>query len=165
MRLRREKDHRFFVSATQDGVREVRPFYKSDGALRQGQRHDPHPRARRWREKAENVLDSYFSGRVRRFSIPCDLQGLTPFTHAVLKITCRIPYGEVRSYRWIAESVGRPKAARAVGNALARNPVPILIPCHRVVRSNGSLGGYALGSKWKKMLLEMENKHARRLQS
>ena len=165
MRLRREKNHRLVVSATQEGIREVRPVNKSGGSPRRMQRHDPHLRARHWREKAENALDSYLSGRIRRFSIPCDLQGLTPFTHAVLKTTCRIPYGEVRSYRWIAEIVGRPKAARAVGNALARNPVPILIPCHRVVRSNGSLGGYALGTKWKRMLLKMEKKHAGRLQS
>jgi O-6-methylguanine DNA methyltransferase len=88
--------------------------------------------------------------------VPCDLSELAGFTRAVLRITARIPYGQVRSYRWIAERLGRPKASRAVGNALARNPVPIIIPCHRVTRSDGALGGYALGLGWKIRLLKLE---------
>ncbi len=158
MKARREKALRLFVSATQHGVREVRPLNPKGTPL--WQRHDRHPLARRWRVKAKKELGSYLRGRARSFSIPCDLQGLTPFTHAVLKTACQIPYGEVRSYRWLAEHIGRPKATRAVGNALARNPIPIIIPCHRVVRSNGSLGGYALGLDRKRMLLEMERKYA-----
>jgi methylated-DNA-[protein]-cysteine S-methyltransferase len=78
----------------------------------------------------------------------------------VLKAATQIPYGEVRSYRWLAQRLGKPKAARAVGNALARNPIPIIIPCHRVVRSNGTIGGYAFGTALKKRLLEMEKEHS-----
>ncbi|MCH7568969.1 MAG: methylated-DNA--[protein]-cysteine S-methyltransferase [Deltaproteobacteria bacterium] len=110
---------------------------------------------------AKGELDAYFTGQLCRFSTPCDLRGLPPFTQAVLNIASKIPYGEVRSYRWVAEQLGSPKAARAVGNALARNPIPIIIPCHRVVRTDGSLGGYALGLDWKRRLLELERSHCR----
>lgn len=113
----------------------------------------------RWKRTAQREIGAYFSGRLRSFSALCDLDGLPPFTRAVLKITARIPYGEIRSYRWIANKLGKPRASRAVGNALARNPIPIIIPCHRVVRSDGSLGGYALGLDWKKRLLELERSH------
>lgn len=112
----------------------------------------------RWRRVAENELAGYFSGKTRFFSALCDLDRLSPFTRAVLKATAEIPYGEVRSYRWIAEKIGKPGAARAVGNALARNPIPIIIPCHRVVRSDGTIGGFALGAGWKKRLLALERK-------
>jgi methylated-DNA-[protein]-cysteine S-methyltransferase len=81
---------------------------------------------------------------------------------AVLRVTSRTPHGEVRSYRWVAQCLKKPKGTRAVGNALARNPIPIIIPCHRVVRNDGTLGGFALGVKWKKRLLELENPERRR---
>jgi methylated-DNA-[protein]-cysteine S-methyltransferase len=110
---------------------------------------------------AKEELSAYFTGQLRSFSTPSDLSGLPLFTQAVLKITAKIPYGEVRSYRWVAERLGKPKATRAVGNALARNPIPIIIPCHRVVRADGSLGGYALGLDWKRKLLELEQSHSR----
>ena len=84
-------------------------------------------------------------------------QGLTSFQWKVLKATLKIPFGETRSYKWIAEQVDSPKAVRAVGQALRRNPYPIMIPCHRVIRENGSLGGYAGGpSDRKKELLDQE---------
>ena len=81
---------------------------------------------------------------------------LTVFEKKVLKITSRIPLGQVRSYKWVARKVGRPRATRAVGQALNKNPYPIIIPCHRVIRSDGSLGGYAKGKKLKKKLLLFE---------
>ena len=112
----------------------------------------------RWRRMAEKELAGYFSGKTRSFSALCDLKSLPPFTRAVLKTTAEIPYGQVRSYRWIAAKLGKPGAARAVGNALARNPIPIIIPCHRVVRSDGAIGGFALGTGWKKRLLALEQK-------
>ncbi|MGH7817699.1 MAG: methylated-DNA--[protein]-cysteine S-methyltransferase, partial [Candidatus Binatia bacterium] len=87
-----------------------------------------------------------------------DITRLSSFTQAVLKQTLRIPYGQVRTYKWLAARLGKPKAARAVGNALARNPLPIIIPCHRVVRGDGSIGRFALGSEWKKRLSELEKK-------
>ncbi len=85
-----------------------------------------------------------------------DLQHLSDFQRAVLLKTMQIPRGEVRPYSWIAAQIGSPKAVRAVGTALARNPVPLLIPCHRVVRSDGMIGDYALGSPNKRRILENE---------
>lgn len=82
-----------------------------------------------------------------------DLRHLTEFERAVLTKTLEIPAGEVRPYRWIAHEIGRDKAVRAVGSALGRNPVPLLIPCHRVVKSDGSLGEYSLGGAPNKVLL------------
>jgi len=82
---------------------------------------------------------------------------LTKFQWKVLKVTANIPLGETRSYQWVAKRVGSPKAVRAVGQALRRNPYPLIIPCHRVIKSDGSLGGYAGGSGEKKAeLLERE---------
>ncbi len=150
-----------FIAATQDGVEEVRLGNGSGTkAVRQRSKKSP-PSAHRWKIKAQKELRSYLSGRTKNFSTPCDLRGLTAFTHAVLKAATKIPYGEVRSYGWLAQRLGNPRAARAVGNALARNPIPIIIPCHRVVRSNGNLGGYALGTALKKRLLKLEERHSR----
>ena len=149
-----------FIAATQDGVDEVRLGRGSRTMVSSQHAKNSHPSAHRWRVKAQKELRSYLRGRSRSFSTPCDLRGLPAFTHAVLKAATQIPYGEVRSYRWLAQRLGKPKAARAVGNALARNPIPIIIPCHRVVRSNGTIGGYALGTGLKKRLLEMEKKHS-----
>lgn len=81
----------------------------------------------------------------RRARVPVDLRGRTPFESAVLRSASSIPYGEVRPYGWIAAEIGRPAAVRAVGTALANNPVPLVIPCHRVVRSDGTIGQYSLG--------------------
>ncbi len=78
------------------------------------------------------------------------------FYRKVWKVVAQIPKGEVRSYSWVAKKVGSPKAARAVGQALKNNPFPELIPCHRVIRKNGSLGGYSRGLKRKKLLLQSE---------
>ena len=87
----------------------------------------------------------------KRGKIRFDLESLSPFEQAVLRKALEIPRGEVRPYGWIAREIGRPKAVRAVGTALAKNPIPILIPCHRVIRSDGKIGNYALGGKGKKM--------------
>ncbi|MBJ7354289.1 MAG: MGMT family protein [Thermoleophilaceae bacterium] len=86
----------------------------------------------------------------------CDLDDLTPFTRRVLEATCEIPLGETRSYEWIAQSIGMPEAARAVRNALAANPVPLAIPCHRVLGRGGDVGEYALGAATKRALLSAE---------
>lgn len=94
--------------------------------------------------------------RGARADVTFDLSGLGAFERAVLEKTREIPPGEVRSYAWIAREIGRPGAVRAVGQALHRNPVPLLIPCHRVVRSDGTLGGYALGLEVKRRLLRLE---------
>ena len=88
--------------------------------------------------------------------VPIDLSGLGPFEQTVLPLLARIPRGEVRTYTWLAGEAGRPRAVRAVGNAMARNPVPLLLPCHRVVPSNGGIGNYGFGSPMKRTLLERE---------
>lgn len=103
-------------------------------------------------------LEEYFEGRRFGFDIPWDLGSLTPFQQAVLHATAEIPYGVVRSYKEIAEAVGKPHAARAVGQALGMNPIAIVIPCHRVIASDGTLGGYsgAGGLAVKEQLLRLE---------
>lgn len=101
-------------------------------------------------------LSQYFAGRRRRLDLPIDLAGVTPFTRSVLDATATIPFGEVATYHTIASWIGQPTASRAVGNALGRNPVPLIIPCHRVVRSDLSPGGFAGGSAIKRHLLRLE---------
>jgi methylated-DNA-[protein]-cysteine S-methyltransferase len=88
-----------------------------------------------------------------------DITELSPFEQSALRAAATIPPGEVRSYGWIAESIGQPTAARAVGRAMARNPVPLLYPCHRVVDANGALHQYAYGVELKARILEMEGYH------
>lgn len=80
------------------------------------------------------------------------------FTKKVFKAVMKIPLGEVRSYKWVAKSIGRPNAARAVGQILKHNPYPVIIPCHRVISSDGKIGGYVFGKKRKKLLLDLEGK-------
>lgn len=94
------------------------------------------------------------TGRARRLAF--DLRGLSDFEQAVLRKALDIPRGELRPYAWVAREIGRPKAVRAVGSALGHNPVPVLIPCHRVVRSDGKVGEYVFGSPMKRALLEAE---------
>ncbi len=86
---------------------------------------------------------------------------LTPFQQRVYAVVRRIPKGEVRSYQWVARQLGNPRAARAVGQALAHNPWPVRVPCHRVIRTDGSLGGYAWGLAKKRRLLAKERRTAR----
>ncbi|MEM3082917.1 MAG: methylated-DNA--[protein]-cysteine S-methyltransferase [Candidatus Caldarchaeum sp.] len=100
-------------------------------------------------------LGEYFEGVRRVFNVPIDLR-VSGFARKVLNAVASIPFGEVRSYRDVAVSVGSPKAYRAVGNAVARNPVPIIIPCHRVVKSDGSIGRYGGDENVKAWLLRHE---------
>jgi len=100
-------------------------------------------------------LGDYFAGRRQYFALPLSAQG-TAFQRSVWAALARIPYGEVRSYRDIAHSIGKPKAVRAVGAANGRNPLPIVVPCHRVIGSNGTLTGFAGGLPAKTYLLQLE---------
>ena len=103
------------------------------------------------------LLNLYFDGESVDFSeIPVQLAYATDFQQQVWNAIQQIPYGEVRSYQWIAEQIGKPKAVRAVGSAVGANPVSILKPCHRVIRSNGALGGYGGGLERKRQLLALE---------
>ena len=103
-------------------------------------------------------LKEYFSGQRRKFDLPVDLSSLTSFQREVLAVTIRIPWGEVWSYQRIAQEMGRPKSSHPVGQALGRNPIPIVIPCHRVIASDGGLGGYCgtAGLDLKRWLLRHE---------
>jgi methylated-DNA-[protein]-cysteine S-methyltransferase len=98
----------------------------------------------------------YFNGEPVDFDDKLDLSGATSFQQSVWRTVRHIPRGETRSYGWVASQIGLPNAARAVGQALKRNPVPIVIPCHRVVAGNGTLGGFSGGVKIKKFLLQLE---------
>jgi len=101
-------------------------------------------------------LQGYFDGEMLTFSDKLDLEGATAFQQVVWNATRSIPYGEVRSYAWVAKRIGRPGACRAVGGALARNRFPVIVPCHRVVASDGTLGGFGGGLGLKKHLLSLE---------
>ncbi|MFC2051215.1 methylated-DNA--[protein]-cysteine S-methyltransferase [Chloroflexota bacterium] len=102
-------------------------------------------------------LKAYFGGHRVSFPDKLDLSGATPFQRKVWEMTRLIPYGETRSYFWVAEQIKRPEAVRAVGQALGRNPLPIIVPCHRVVTSNGRLGGFSGGVEMKHYLLHLES--------
>ena len=107
--------------------------------------------------RAQELLDRYFAGEPLDVSeIPIRIDWGTSFQKKVWNTIQRIPYGEVCSYKWIAERIGNPKAVRAVGSAVGANPVSILRPCHRVIRSNGALGGYGGGLERKHQLLTLE---------
>jgi methylated-DNA-[protein]-cysteine S-methyltransferase len=107
-------------------------------------------------ERARMQLAEYFAGERRAFDLPLAAQG-TSFQTAVWQALARIPFGELRSYRDIARAIGRPSAVRAVGAANGRNPLPIVVPCHRVIGSDGSLTGFAGGLDAKRVLLALEN--------
>lgn len=107
--------------------------------------------------RARALLTGYFAGEsLDACEIPIHVDTGTPFQKQVWNIIQQIPYGAVQSYQWIADQIGKPKAVRAVGNAVGANPVSILIPCHRVIRSNGALGGYGGGLERKRQLLALE---------
>jgi methylated-DNA-[protein]-cysteine S-methyltransferase len=102
-------------------------------------------------------LDEYFAARRTAFDLPLDWSLCTPFARRVLGATRRIPYGQVATYGEVAERAGSPGGSRAAGNALGSNPMPIVVPCHRVVRAGGALGGYTGGVERKELLLGLEH--------
>ncbi len=104
-------------------------------------------------------LDRFVAGKIDRVCADVDLTGFSSFRRRVFQVLQEIPYGEVRSYQWVAQKTGNPKASRAVGTACGSNPVPILIPCHRVIAKDGSLGGFSSGLKIKKWLLDLEQRN------
>ena len=112
--------------------------------------------ARKLCERAREELGEYFEGKRAFFSVPVDLSGAPDFQKKVLAAAGRIPFGEVRPYAWIAQRIGHPRAVRAVGTALGRNPVPFIVPCHRVLQTGGGLGGYLFGTDVKSRLLSLK---------
>lgn len=111
--------------------------------------------ADRFARQAAHELKEYFGGRRKTFAVPLDVAG-TPFQKKVWRALSEIPYGEVRSYGQIARRVGNARASRAVGSANGSNPVAIVVPCHRVISSDGTLGGYGGGLRNKSYLLQLE---------
>ncbi len=107
-------------------------------------------------DRVRRELDEYFGGRRQKFELPLDWTLVGAFGRRVLRVTSEIPYGGVLSYREVASDAGSPRGSRAAGNALGSNPIPIVIPCHRVLRSGGALGGYGGGLERKRWLLELE---------
>ena len=106
-------------------------------------------------KKTKQQLDQYFAGKRTSFDVALDLVG-TEFQVKAWRALCRIPFGKTISYGQQAANIKKPKAFRAVGSANGKNPIPIIVPCHRVVASDGTLGGYSLGLKMKKQLLALE---------
>jgi methylated-DNA-[protein]-cysteine S-methyltransferase len=107
-------------------------------------------------DDARRELDEYFAGDRRRFDLRLDWSLVRGFAQGVLRATARVPFGTVTTYRQMAEAAGSPRASRAAGNALGSNPIPIVVPCHRVLHSGGGLGGYAGGLDRKRYLLTLE---------
>ncbi|MHB1458507.1 MAG: methylated-DNA--[protein]-cysteine S-methyltransferase [Armatimonadota bacterium] len=111
---------------------------------------------------SKSVIDqisNYFTGTVLDFNLQVDYTDATTFEQKVWEAARKIPYGTTVSYTDLAQTIGNPNACRAVGNALGRNPVPVVVPCHRILRSDGTLGGFSAGLSWKEVLLNIERKN------
>jgi O-6-methylguanine DNA methyltransferase len=137
---------RLAIEASERGIRRV-TLTAGRGGLAGDRRHA---------ERARRELHEYLAGERTFFSVPVDLSGVPAFQAKVLAAAARIPFGEVVSYATLAERVGHPRAARAVGNALGANPVPVIVPCHRIVRGDGTWGHYVFGGALKTALLRLE---------
>ena len=109
-------------------------------------------------DRVRRELDEYFEGKRTGFDLPIDWSLTKGFTRRVLNATARIPFGELGTYASVAGEAGSPRAVRAAGNALGANPMPVVVPCHRVVRTGGALGGYTGGIERKEFLLRLEGR-------
>jgi O-6-methylguanine DNA methyltransferase len=138
---------RFHFDASERGITRLAYGRGRDSAAGRGRQHV---------ELAREELIEYLAGRRTFFTVPVDLGGVAEFQDRVLAEARRIPFGGVESYAALARRIGHPRAARAVGNALGANPVPVLVPCHRVIRGDGTWGRYAFGAALKTRLLELE---------
>lgn len=145
------------VTASERGVTAIERVSRASVASRAkvSPRTQVSPRAARHADTAVRQLREYFAGTRRKFAVPLDLDG-TEFQQRAWAAMCGIRYGHTLSYAQQAKAIGKPKAVRAVGVANGANPVPIIVPCHRVIASDGSLGGYALGLTMKRYLLALE---------
>jgi len=149
---------RLTVRASERGIREVSLDEPRDTRQKNAvfvRANGQKTRGAEWARQAARELEEYAAGKREKFSVPLDVQG-TPFQQKVWKALRAIPYGETRSYGEIARQIGNPKAARAVGMANHENPVALIVPCHRVIAGDGSLGGYACGLQKKSQILQME---------
>jgi O-6-methylguanine DNA methyltransferase len=141
------------VAFTDHGVSYVRPAHDEDQFAAEVRDRFERP-VRMVTRPPKGLMEAVRTGRATH--IPFDLRGLSPFEQAVLRKALEIPRGETRPYGWVAAEIGRERAVRAVGSALGRNPVPFLIPCHRVVRSDGTEGQYGFGPEMKREILTAE---------
>jgi len=148
---------KIWVLATESGVRAIR-LSNREGPKRAEMRAKGWKLIRRprWTDPARRMIEHYLKGNERRLEIPLDLGAGTPFQRRVWEAARRIPYGTAASYVDLARLAGHPRASRAVGNALGANPVPIVVPCHRVIHADRSIGGFSSGLTWKRFLLELE---------
>ena len=159
----------FFVSSYKSPVGTYTLVSSHRGVIRVGTEERTEKRLNRWKRHGIRLergdghnaalmreLEAYFAGKLRQFTVPLDLRG-TAFQLRVWEILCEIPYGETRSYREVAQALGKPKAARAVGQAVGSNPISIIVPCHRVIGSDGGLTGYGGGLHRKTALLNLES--------
>jgi methylated-DNA-[protein]-cysteine S-methyltransferase len=157
------------LAATAEGLREIEfgsQVSDADFVGRQRERGVDPVRLERIEDAAPDVqvilrraaseLREYFGGQRARFDIPLDWGRMAPFQRAVLEATATVPFGRVDTYAGIARKIGKPGATRAVGNALGRNPIPVIVPCHRVIRSDATIGGYTGGLGIKHRLLAIE---------
>ena len=145
------------VTASERGVTAIERVSRASVASRAkvSPRTQVSPRAARHADTAVRQLREYFAGTRRKFTVPLHLDG-TEFQQQAWAAMCGIRYGHTLSYAQQAKAIGKPKAVRAIGSANGANPVPIIVPCHRVIASDGSLGGYALGLTMKRYLLALE---------
>jgi len=149
-----------FVASTERGVCMV-DFLKTEKVFLSRLKERFPGKIVRDHQKNKDFLDQlrkYLKGELQRFDCKLDFRG-TPFQKRVWSALGKIPYGQTRSYKEIAQAIGHPKAFRAVGNANGQNSIPLIIPCHRVIESNGRLGGFGHGVKVKKQLLDFEKTH------
>jgi O-6-methylguanine DNA methyltransferase len=157
------------LAATAEGLREIEfASHLSEAAIaarlrerglqpvRLERLEDADPSVRPILERAAQQLREYFGGQRSRFDVPLDWGTMAPFQRSVLEATAAVPFGRVDTYAGIARRIGKPGATRAVGNALGRNPIPVIVPCHRVIRSDATLGGYTGGLNIKQHLLSLE---------
>jgi methylated-DNA-[protein]-cysteine S-methyltransferase len=157
------------LAVTPEGLREVefgsqvadadfvaRQRERGIESVRLGRIEDAVPEVQAILRRAASELTEYFGGQRARFDIPLDWGRMAPFQRAVLEATATVPFGHVDTYAGIARKIGKPGATRAVGNALGRNPIPVIVPCHRVIRSDATIGGYTGGLGIKYRLLAIE---------
>jgi methylated-DNA-[protein]-cysteine S-methyltransferase len=153
----RSKAGRIFVLCSARGLREIRLGSGEAPSRREARaRGVRYVRRPRWTAAAARAIERFIAGREIPSDLPLDLASGTPFERRVWEAARRVPWGSVASYSAIAVRAGSPRAVRAVGNALGKNPVPIVVPCHRVVHFTGSLGGFSSGLPWKRYLLALE---------
>lgn len=150
---------RLLVAVTPRGLVRVAYDDEDEAVVLEELAHEVSPRMLRSPERTDEVrreLDDYFSGRRHAFDLPVDWSLIRGFARGVLRATARVPFGQVTTYGAVAAEAGSPRAARAAGNALGSNPIPIVVPCHRVLHSDGGLGGYSGGLERKRYLLTLE---------